>query len=118
VHRSRRSTHPFGRTIAALAVLQCSAFLCLEIAERVLSGAALNSFAPTLVVVGLLIQIVVAFVVALLLAGLRRIGERLSVPSVAVVRPPSHAVTVLLGSSPSHTPTCDRVRGPPVALAA
>jgi hypothetical protein len=85
VRRSRSVDPRFGTVSMRLVPAQVWAFVALEVLERLASGASLGSFSPRLAVVGVLTQIVVSLVVAMLLAGLRRVGSALAGAERAVV---------------------------------
>ncbi len=117
VRRSRSAEPRFASVCARLVPAQVGAFLALEIFERLASGAPLGSFSPWLVTVGVLTQIVVSLVVAMLLAGLRRVGSALSGAEGGAALPVAstflaEVVTALRGVERRWS---ERVRAPPAA---
>ncbi|MGH2758628.1 MAG: hypothetical protein ACRDKJ_03585 [Actinomycetota bacterium] len=77
VRRPTSGEPAFGRTVTRMLPAQVGAFIALEIFERVASGAPL-SFSSRLVALGVVAQIAVSVVGAMLLAGLRRLGYALT----------------------------------------
>lgn len=115
MHRPRAARPSFARVALWLVGLQCGGFIGLEVVERVLAGAPMSSLSLVLLVVGLLSQAVVAVVLALLIAGLRRLGAalrttRLAGESAGRIEPVWIAVVLPF----SRTRLRDRVRGPPL----
>jgi hypothetical protein len=79
----------FVRVAALLAVVQTSAFACQEVLERLVSGAPLGELAhDQILVIGVLVQVLVAIVAAAVLWLLARTSSRLAATSVVRVRPP------------------------------
>ena len=115
LHGHRAGRMPFWRSAAALGALQCTGFIALEVAERILAGAPLATLSLSLVLIGLATQAVVGIALALLIVGLRRLGTLLRV-SAAVVRPApdERVVGGTLPALPVRTCSRTRVRGPPV----
>jgi hypothetical protein len=119
--RRPTANEPRFRTVCArLVPAQAGAFVALEIFERLAAGASLGSFSLRLVAVGVLAQVVVSLVVAMLLAGLRRVGSVLAGAERAVVLPVvcrrvPGVVPVLWGREHVWS---ERVRAPPAALPA
>ena len=113
LHRPRASGLVFGRSAWRLVALQCAGFLGLEVAERLVAGAPLATLSLPILVVGLVTQALVAVVVALLVVGLRRLGELLRSGAVARPARAAHAGAAVFHAPSSRTPVRDRVRGPP-----
>jgi hypothetical protein len=101
LRRPEGSRLTFRSLAPRLAVLQGAGFVVLEVAERMASGASLATLSATLLVAGVLTQLAVGAVIALLVAGLRRVGEILgdlvartapqraqswAIPSPAIIR--------------------------------
>jgi hypothetical protein len=77
----------FGRVAALLVVVQTSAFACQEVLERLLSGASLGELAHDhILVIGLIVQVVVATLAAGVLWLLARTSSRLAATFVVQVR--------------------------------
>jgi hypothetical protein len=102
-----------------IAVLQVALFLCLEVGERAVTGAALGELFGHVLPLGLAIQILVAFAIAFVLRGLQTATEALAhilvgTPILRAVRawpvpvsPPSARRVLLSGAW--------GLRGPPSA---
>lgn len=114
LHRPRTAHTSLARAALWLVALQCAGFVALEIAERVVASASLETLSLPIVIVGLVTQALVAVLLALLVVGLRRLGEVLGT-SRTIVRPiRAHRAHVRSSLAPvSWTPDADRVRGPP-----
>jgi hypothetical protein len=77
--RGDGATERFGRLGALLVVVQTSAFACQEVLERLVSGAPLGELARDhILLIGLLVQVVVAMVAAGVLWLLARTSARLA----------------------------------------
>jgi hypothetical protein len=77
------SKHPARWLLPA----QAASFVLLEVLERLSSGASLRTLSVSLLLVGILVQLLVGVVVVLLVAGLHRAGAILrALPRVAVPR--------------------------------
>lgn len=106
------------RAARRLAVVQAGAFTALELLERLAVGVSLDDLAGPLLVVGLIVQALVAIVAALVLTGLRRVGQaiaskgRPTAPAGAC-----HHVVVRGAIVTRHPKTSIVVRAPPGALA-
>ena len=82
-----RATERFGRLAALLVVVQTCAFAGQEVLERLVSGAALGELAhDQILVIGVIVQVVVAIVAAAVLWLLARTSSRLAATSVIRVR--------------------------------
>lgn len=115
LHRPRTAQPGFARAALWLVALQCGAFVALEIAERALVSAPLESLSLPILVIGLLTQAVVALALALLVVGLRRLGRTLATAialAAAVANGAPLVVRVRVPSSRARS--VDRARGPPV----
>lgn len=115
LRRGRVAEGGFGWVSLRLIPLQVGAFVALEIFERLIAGAPLGSYSPRLAVIGLLTQVLVSLVGAILLVGLRRAGAALARATREVVPRP---VSERLPSPPRLPerlggPWIDRVRAPP-----
>jgi hypothetical protein len=87
--RGDRGTDRFGRLATLLAVAQVFAFAGQEVLERLVSGAPLGELAhDRILVIGVLVQVLVAIVAAAVLWLLARTSSRLAATSVVRVRPP------------------------------
>lgn len=73
VHRGSPSRGAF-RLARPLVVAQAGAFVVIELVERIWSGASLGTLSASLLVVGVLVQLLVAVVAALVLVGLHKAG--------------------------------------------
>lgn len=117
VHRPRRSAVARASLAWRMSLLQCAGFVALEVIERATASASLATLSAGVIVIGLLAQIAVALVVAVLVAGLRRLGAALRRcacgSATATVR---QTVTVPERVPSTRTTLCSRVRGPPVVL--
>jgi hypothetical protein len=83
------ATERFGRVAALLAVVQTSAFVCQEVLERLVSGAPLGELAhDQILVIGVLVQVLVAIVAAGVLWLLARTSSRLAATSLSHLRLP------------------------------
>lgn len=112
-----RPTRGMGGLALRLSILQACAFIVLEVGERLAAGAPIGDLDGPLVWVGLLAQVVVAIVGAIVLAGLRRVGHALRAPRrPATVR---DAATCAMSSvaAPARDPWLNvrAVRAPPPA---
>jgi hypothetical protein len=116
LHRPRGGRFALARTAVMFALLQCGGFVALEIVERVLASAPLGSLSIGLLVAGLLSQIVVAIVLALVLVGLRTLGSWLGVSAGAPVAS-GRREPIAFFDLPRRSRARDneRVRGPPAA---
>jgi hypothetical protein len=102
-----------------LALLQAAAFTALEVLERLAVGASLSDLAGPLLVVGLLVQLLAALLSALLLGGLRRVGQAIARTHARAI--PSGVRRVIPSGNdfaPRRRPTPIAGRAPPEALAA
>jgi hypothetical protein len=114
LHRPGKAPPSFARAATRLVALQCTGFVVLEVAERVLAGASLLTLSWPLLIVGLLTQAVVGVVVALVVVGLRRFGALLRSDGRLVdAARPVRAIAVAVLAPVSRTHVLDRVRGPP-----
>jgi hypothetical protein len=91
------ATERFGRIAALLVVVQTCAFASQEVLERLVSGAPLGELAhDQILVIGVLVQVLVAIVAAAVLWLLARTSSRLAATSVIRVRlPRNHSVLAL-----------------------
>jgi len=78
LQRGRGAAGRLRRTVLRLVPVQVGAFASLEVLERLVAGAPLGTFSPRLAVIGVITQVVVSVVAAILLVGLRRVGEALA----------------------------------------
>lgn len=76
-HTSHR-TISVRRAALMLGLVQSVGFLALEIVERLVADAPLSGLSPSLVVIGVAVQIVVGIVAALVWFGVRRLGVALA----------------------------------------
>ncbi len=104
-----------GRLFACLASLQVGAFLLLELLERVISGAPADLWSQPAVILGVVLQAVVALASALLVLLIRRVltprgGKTFTQDSLCLWLPvgPAHAAVKRIGTGCGWT-----VRGPP-----
>jgi hypothetical protein len=87
----------FGRVAALLVVVQTSAFAGQEVLERLVSGAPLGELAhDQILVIGVLVQVLVAIVAAGVLWLLARTSSRLAATSVIHVRLPRERTMLAL----------------------
>lgn len=117
--RSRPSAGPeILPTAVRLAGVQATGFAVLEVLERLVAGAPLADLGP-LLGVGLLVQILVAALLAPLLVGLDRVGERLaSARASANPRPVHRLPTCSMERTGSFEARPWSERAPPVSLLA
>jgi hypothetical protein len=95
--RGDGATERFGRVAALLVVVQTSAFACQEVLERLVSGAPLGELAHDhVLVIGVIVQVVVATVAAVVLGLLAKTSSRLAATSVIRVRLPRERTTLAL----------------------
>lgn len=116
----RGSTGTLRRTTGRIALMQVTAFVLIEIVERLASGTSLGSLSPSLLVAGVAVQLLVGVMVALLLVGLRRVGasirsQRGIAPAVEAPRRLPQVHLVVYASRPHAS---NRVRAPPLSAAA
>lgn len=114
------SSETLRRTGGRVVFMQITAFVLIEIVERLASGASLGTLSPSLLVVGATVQLLVGLVVALLLVGLRRVGATIRVQlrvaaAAGVSTRLSRADVVVEATRPQ---AANRVRAPPAARAA
>ncbi len=95
------ATERFGRVAALLVVVQTFAFASQEVLERLVSGAPLGELAhDQILVIGVLVQVLVAIVAAAVLWLLARTSSRLAATSVIRVRlPRDHSVLALIATA-------------------
>lgn len=112
----------FGQLAGRLAAIQVAAFTALEVTERLRSGIPVGEmFHRHLFLLGVAIQVLVAFAGALLLRWLATAAE--AIGSMFAPRPVKRRTTVALPAAkpldiPGYSPLCDGLRGraPPVLL--
>jgi hypothetical protein len=115
LHSPRRGHPPFARAAVRLVALQCAGFVGLEVVERLLASAPMSTLSLPILIVGLLTQAVVAIGIALLVVGLRRLGEVLRTRTIALRTGRAREALVAVLSAPaSRDRSCERVRGPPL----
>ncbi len=109
------------RSVARSVVsMQAGAFVLVEVVERLASGSSLTTLSPSLLLVGIAVQVLVGLVVAVVLVGLRRIGASLRSTPWPVDAPPARRPLPrarLLVRKTRHQ-TANRVRAPPSSAAA
>ena len=114
LHRPATSQPAFMKVAGRMALLQCLGFVVLEVAERIVASASMSTLSLSVLLVGLLSQAVVAFVLALLIVGLRRLGAALRTSPAVVTDAGRPEFVVVSQHVPfSRTRLRDRVRGPP-----
>ena len=120
VGRRRRTGAGFSRTASRLVPVQAGAFLLLELFERLASGAPVESFSLRLIVVGVLTQILVALLLAVVLVGLRRAGAMLGrEPRLALSQTITEGLPREEGPARGRLDRrTERARAPPLARAA
>jgi len=119
-YRRGEGTAPFGLTFARLALVQSGGFVALEAVERLVVGAPPDDRLPLVTAVGVVVQIVVAWLGARLLAALRATGAL--VARLRTARPAARAVATSwaippgarLARSGSSRPRA--IRAPPVPV--
>ena len=108
-----------GHALPRLLVLQVSGFITLEVLERYLSGHAIgvDTFTQKTLVVGVAIQIVVAFLSTIALAFVALVVDRLARPATTPTQGSTQlAALVSYLSTPRMVPAtgAHTLRGPPV----
>jgi F0F1-type ATP synthase membrane subunit c/vacuolar-type H+-ATPase subunit K len=82
------TTGDWRRPAFRIVSMQAAAFVLIEIIERLASRASLASLSPSLLLVGVAVQLLVGMVVAVLLTGLRKMGSALRPAPSTLVRAP------------------------------
>lgn len=118
--RTPNRGHRLARAAVAMAGIQAFAFVLVEFFERVAAGASLETFSPTLLIVGIAVQVVVGLVAVFVLAGLRKLGAALRGDGPALVVVPTLSPRLIEVARAQSAPalTANKVRGPPAATAA
>jgi hypothetical protein len=109
------------RTVArSVVAMQAGAFVLVELIERLAAGASLGTLSPSLLLIGVAVQLVVGLIVAGLLVGLRRVGAslRATVRIVTVRAAPRAMPRSRLLVRKTWYQSSNRVRAPPSSAAA
>ncbi len=106
------------KLFTSLALMQSSTYIVLELMERVMSGAGTRDLTPRVLLVGLIIQALVALVLALITRGLTALVSRVAdeaflgvdLPSTPLPwRSPAPASQAFLARAPARGPPLLRV---------
>lgn len=119
MHRSPRRDDAWRSMAWRMSLLQCAGFVALEVIERAMASASMTTLSIGVLVIGLVAQVAIACVLALLVAGLRRVGGalRCDAPALRVVAIGRRTIDDREVVPASRAPLRDRVRGPPLLAA-
>ncbi len=120
VRRTPDRRDRLGGAAMAMMGVQALAFVLVEVFERLGAGTSLETLSSSLLIIGVIAQLVVGAVAALVLVGLRKVGAALrgDDPEIAVEQAQAVVPPEPIRVREMPALAANQVRGPPVALAA